>query len=264
MKVYTPGQNIAVTLPFKNEQGTVVVPTALSYRIVNELGTEVVANTPILTFDASKGEYTVTVLLANNALPVGAVSAYRRVEMTVVTAGNSFVVSDDYIIEATNLLVVGTNSTLTYEEALLYARQLGVLKGWSSSTSEQQKIALLQAYNQLCGFVYQWEYEDDYDATVVIDYAISQGNLRDLTLAEFQSLEVDQQNDFKRAQLVQADYNLGGSPTEKMIQDGLQSSTIGEVSQFFRPRPTLNLPVCREALHYVGKYIVWSPRVTRT
>jgi hypothetical protein len=87
--------------------------------------------------------------------------------------------------------------------------------------------------------------------------------LDEMELMQFQMLLTTQLKDFRKAQLVQADYLLGGSPIEKGIEDGLQSSTIGEISQFYRPRPTLNLAICKGALSYVGKYIRWTLKLGR-
>jgi len=254
MDVFTAGQSVVRILPFKGEQG-VVTPTALSYRILDEVGEEVTPPTPITDFDANAGEYRLTVTAEENTLESGAISGVRKIELTLTSAIGTFRVVDSYIIEASEKLIFGRNSLMTYEQAMLLARQMGQLKGWERADESRRVSALMRAYDNLAGIAFHWEFTDG---------TYWDGGLREFEDEDFRTLDPDQLEDFRKAQLVQADYHLGGNPIEKNIADGLQSSTVGEVSQFYRPRPNLSLMLCRAALQYVGRYINWSMRLTRT
>jgi hypothetical protein len=253
MKVFTAGKSVDVTLPLIDESARNLSPTALSYRVLDEEGAEVQASTPIVGFSPTATKISIAVSSATNTLATGTIG-FRRVELTVVSPLGQFKLTSDYLLEAEQMFVIPTNSFMTYETALVVARQVTPLNGWDVATPETRKFALFRAFDQMKAFIYTMRYVDGTEEELAVD---------ELESATFLELKTSQITDFRKAQLIQADYILGGSPIEKDIQDGLQSSTIGEISQFYRPRPTLNLALCRSALGYVGKYINWSMRVGR-
>ncbi len=253
MKIYKPGQPIEVTIPFKNDSGEVVTPTALSYTIYDE--EEAVIAGPITpVFTASNGEVLIVISAVQNSLGSGDIIGYRKVALTITVGANSFVNYADYVLKSDTVLVRGTNSVQTYEQAILTSMEMGPLPGWEKSTDDERKAALLAAYDALGSLTYTIMYTDDTEELL---------SVRELELADYDLVEPVQIKDFRKAQVAQANYILGGNPTEKNIADGLQSSTIGEVSQFFRPRPSLSLALCRAALNHVGKYVSWSAIVAR-
>lgn len=254
MNIYEPGQDIIVTLPFVDSSGNTVTPTALDYRVVDETGTSVVALTNIPVFTASDGQYELTVTAANNALGVGVIRALRKVELQITVGADTHWVRESYILESVSPLEVLTNSFQTYDEALLNVRDMAAMEGWDAATESHRVAAMIQAFDYMHAFSYQMNYADETYETKGID---------ELDATDWTNLVAKQKSDFRRSQLIQANYLLGGNPIEKDIEDGLQSSTIGEVSQFYRPRPSLSLPLCRDALKFVGRYIDWAPKITR-
>jgi hypothetical protein len=253
MKTYKPGQLIEVTIPFKNEMGDIVTPTALSYTVYDEVGNTIAGPTSP-AFTASNGEVTIAISAVNNTLPVGDVIGYRKVDLTITVGSVSFINSEDYVLKSSTVLVRGTNSVQTYEQAIMTSMEMGDLDGWNKASDDERKVALLAAYDALGSLTYTIMYTDDTEELL---------SIKDLELADYTLVEPTQLRDFRKAQVAQANYILGGNPTEKKIADGLQSSTIGEVSQFFRPRPSLSLALCRSALNYIGKYVSWSAVVAR-
>lgn len=253
MKVHAVGQPVVVTMPLVDAVMGALSPTAISYTVVDDDGTVVQPQTTVTGFTSTTAKVVITVSAETNTLSEGTVG-FRRVLLTVVTGAGTAVLQSDYLLEAANPFVVPSNSFMAYEGALVVARQVTPLDGWLAASAETRKFAMFRAFDQAKAFTYTMHYLDGTSESLTVD---------ELTESKFWNLKTSQILDFKKAQLVQADYLLGGSPIEKDIQDGLQSSTIGEISQFYRPRPTLNLALCRAALGYVGKYIEWNIRAGR-
>lgn len=255
MNIYEPGLDVAVTLPFVDiSTDERLTPTALDYRVVDEVGAEVIALTNIPTFTASDGEYELVISAANNGLGAGVIRAFRKVEMRITVGADQYWVREGYILESVTPLALLENSFQTYDESLLNVRDLAAMEGWEAANEQHRVAAMIQAYDYMHAFSYQMNYTDETYETKSVD---------ELTAENWTLLGDKQKHDFRMAQLVQANYLLGGNPIEQDIADGLQSSTIGEVSQFYRPRPSLSLPLCRDALKFVGRYIDWAPKITR-
>lgn len=260
MQTFKAGAPTSVSVPFLDDNGNQLEPTALSYRIVDEAGTEVVASTSIGSFDVASGEVTIQVTGAQNAVPAGSFGGYRRVEVTMTHPAGVQVKDAGYLLRAESALALMENSFQSYEQALVLSMQLGQLNGWSGASDEARKGALARAFDNLCSFSYRMIAPNEQTAENDSYF----GSFRAVSAEEFESLLPSQQADFRKAQVVEADYLLGGNPIEKMIADGEQSSTIGEVSKFFRPRASLVLPISRAARSYVGRYIVWSRPLGRS
>lgn len=252
MRIFEPDIDVTVKLPFLDDEGEGVTPTALNYVVVDEFGAEVVATTNIPVIPTT-GEVAIVVLGVNNALAADVVRGYRQIILTMTVGTDAILIREGYIVEYSASLVLLTNSFQTYEESLLHSRGV-ILEGWGAANEEHRKSAMAQAYDRFGGFNWQFNFTDG---------TYQQKTLDLLTADEWALLDTRHQHDFKLGQIVQADYHLGGSTIEKDIDDGLQSSSQGEVSQFYRPRATLTLALSRHALQYVGKYINWMPTIAR-
>jgi hypothetical protein len=260
MQTFRAGAPTSVTLPFADANGQPVTPIALSYRVVDEAGADVVPSSQIESFDAASGEVALQISASENAIDAGVFAGYRRVILTISTAaGGPHTQEAEYLLSVSTALVLMVNSFQSYEQALVLALQLGQLDGWSGADPQARKSALARAYDNICSFSYtmiQPTQQSDEEGSIVNE--VSFGSFRDVTAEEFGTLTTNQQLDFRKAQIVEADFLLGGHPIEKKIRDGEQSSTIGETSTFFRPRASLVLPISRSTVSYIGKYIVWS------
>lgn len=74
--------------------------------------------------------------------------------------------------------------------------------------------------------------------------------LGDLTSALIDEIESEQPRVYRkllRAQMIEANFLLGGNPIEDRRRSGLLSDSSGESAQFFRTTKPLILPICREA-----------------
>lgn len=263
MDVMVPGRAVSITLPFVDYDERAIVPASLDYEILDENGDEVLALANILGFDANLGSHVITVTAAQNTLPATAVRALRTVRMRITdAAAATFWIESTYIVEVVGSLLVAVNSLQTYGEALLNVRDVAERDGWESATDEQRRTAMADAYGQMGNFSLNFIWGEGNEDSIATTY--SYGTVRDLVVADMALLNSRQLADFKKAQLLQADYLLGGNVIEKDIADGLQSKTVGESSQFYRPRASLSMAISRRALSVLGKYINWSKRIARS
>lgn len=251
MKVYAAGTAVDLVVPLVDDEGRDLVPTAVSYRVLDDEGE--IIKSPESIIGPYSTKLSITTSAATNTLTIDTVG-FRRIEVTVTTASAVETLTIDYILEEKQPFVVPSNSFMTYETALVVSRMVTPLNGWNAATPESRRFAMFRAFDQLNAFTYQFRYTTGESETMTI---------AELDAESFALVSTSQLGDFRKAQLMQADFLLGGSPIEKDIHDGLQSSTIGEISQFYRPRPTLNLAICKNALSYVGKYIDWNVKIGR-
>lgn len=95
--------------------------------------------------------------------------------------------------------------------------------------------------------------------TIIVDLA-------DLTSTLLDELETDQPKVYRkliRAQMIEADFLLGGNPTEDRRRAGMMSDSSGESAQFFRTSKPLVLPICREAALVLRGIIKYGSKVGR-
>lgn len=258
MKIYQPGADITVLIPLIDGEGQPIVsPSTLTadVRVIDEDGAVVIGWTAAnMTGMSSVGEFKYVVGATSNTIPATETSALRRVELKMTIGAETVIRSATYILELASSLATLVDSFQTFDRAQLTRRSLAELPGWDAASEDQQVRALRMAYDLLGSFLYKFE---------TVDGSTWNGSISDLTSEQWADLADEQKKDFLKAQVIQADYNLGGSPIEKRIEAGMQSSTVGEVSQFYRPRASLVLPACRTALKYVGRYIIWNVSVGR-
>lgn len=254
MEIYEPDHDITVSVPFVTARKTNIIPTALSYSVLDETGAEIVSDTPIPVFDESLGEREITVTALENDLG-DELYGYREVVLTMTYNGNPINSRVSYILRVPHPLEVMDNSFMTYPEALIYSMKLTDIAGWEVAHQDQRTAALQQAFDHISSFHYTMNFADG---------TVFNGSLKDMTYDEWVALEENVVEDFRKAQFIQADFLLGGKPIETDIAQGLQSSTTGETSQFYRPRPSLSLSICRDAFKYIGKYRNWSLSIGRS
>lgn len=260
MQTFKSGVTTSITIPFVDDDGGTLVPTALAYRLLDEAGAEVTPSTAIDEFNPSDAEVTIELSGEQNAVTPGVFAGYRRLELAITTERGVFVKEAEYLLRAASALVPMSNSFQTYEQALVLSMQLGKLEGWERSDAEARKSALAKAFDNIASFAYRM-YVPNVQTGKSDEHF---GSMREVTAEEFLSLAPTQQADFRKAQIVEADYLLGGAPVEKKIADGQQSETVGESSMFFRPRASLVLPISRAARSYIARYIVWSRSLGRS
>lgn len=250
-------RDTAVTLdiPLVTESGSILVATAVSYRVVDQDEVEKVALTAINGIDANTVQVTVTVPGAANNLPANVTRELRTIELRVSTASGVVILETSYYVEDSVPLIVAQNSYQTFGRAKLTAAEITDIHAWDEATDSDRVKALVQAWHNIGRL--QFSYERDQDSQAYIgDRLWMPDSINDLTLAEFNALPTEFLVALRRAQVIEANSLLGGEESEGMRKEGLMSASVGEVSQMFRPGKPVRFSVSKRTLGELGAYVV--------
>lgn len=247
---FRAGFDIDINVPFQREDKTSVVPASASYRLLHQDGTELITSTAIQ--DLTNDTVTVPVDSSNHVLAPNALREVRVLVLTMEDAhsGNEYEVEHYYTIESLNELSFGTNSLMTYAEALSIVPDFPFLRAWSRYDKRAQVSALIQAYHNLTRLVLR-------------PMSLGYRSIREITAEDQLTIEPELLKDFRHAQLVEADILLGGNSVEAKRRSGLLSYSTGEVTSFYRTEKPLELPVSKEAMRFVGRHVSFSVRIGR-
>lgn len=245
-----------------------VEPDQALWKLEDETGAVLVTETAVPGTALDGLIVTLTTTAAQNTLPAGRHRGLRVLRLRY-RAEDSFTgwreIERAYdVIASTGELAVQTNSFVTYNEALLLAREMADAEGFSAASRETRIVALAEAWRVLVRLRY--DLPEDYDRRMnrVTDFpGADPGDLADMTAAEFLALDPRFVAAIKRAQVVEAIERLAGRSVAQARNDGLMSSTIGEVSQMYRPGRPYDIGVSRRALMELRGYIVYAPRLRR-
>ena len=294
MNTYLSSTVVTVTIPMTDNAGNSVDVAAVSYRVVDHLGVERVAKTPLTAFLASDSTATVVVAAGiNDIVPVPAdvtaqqidlftVRESRTVELylTLSADGNIVLLNSTYALEPVNVLVPGLNSYQTYAQAELTALDIPGMTGWAGASDREKMAALVDArqhINQLnfwmmnsnvnwgqdsMNFVPEGTYTTPY-ASAGNHMFLFNGNLGLLTPTQFNKLPVRFKTALNKAQVAEADVILGGDPADIRRKEGLILDTIGESKQMYRSSKALDLPCSKRALRYLSQFVSFSKRLGR-
>lgn len=265
MQRYVAETEVKVQINVAAELGTI---TALSYRVTDENDLEVVAKTALPLTALENGIATVTVAAEFNRL-LGIPMGYRNIELSVTGANGSSRTSAGYIIESENPLVEPINSFVGLSAAEFLASQFTDLLGWDNASRDQRINALIRAANALRQMTFAIPRSDDQEdevfTTVVPEHYESSEyskffSIESLTAGEYVRLPQAFKTALKRAQVIEANFLLGGDPIEQVRSQGLMSQTVGESSQFYRATKPLQLLISRRAIAELRGYVVYTVR----
>jgi len=138
----------------------------------------------------------------------------------------------------------GINSFASYAQALEELGNMPTVSMAQASTRTQLKRALLQSWANIGALTV--DFENDL-------YSTSQFTDQELDL-----LTPFQQKQLLQAQIIEADFLLGGNPIEMRRRMGLMSDSAGESAHFMRPTKPVVLPVCRDAAFALTPYIRYT------
>jgi len=244
MNIFPSGKSITSTVPFASASGDLVTPTALSYRLLTEDGTELVASTVVsLVQDATSVDVTIDAQFHDLGTEL---RGLRTIELTMETAAGTVVALERYVIESSGIIDFGVNSFQTYDDALLESSYMIDVDTWQSETPQRQRSALIEAYTNLGRLNYKT--------------AIA---LREMTPDELALVDSRLLVALKKAQIAEANFLLGGESVGDKRRLGLLSESVGESSQMYRSGKPLKLPVSEKALGYLSGYISWTIRLDR-
>lgn len=247
MHTFAPDAPALLTIPLLDQNGQPITANAVSYRVTDQSGAEIVGSTVL---DIESGTDTVELVLPGSAnqLSEGASRELRVVSLSVTTDSGSETVVYRYLIRDEDSLRVMKNSFQTFSEAMLLATELVNMDAWDAASDSQKQAALIDAYRAICKLNFNYAFKND---------------LSSISEAHFKAMDARFQAACCRAQVIEANARLGGTDVSNLRRDGLMSATVGEVSQMFRPGKPLSLPVCTRALEALTGWITWSGRVSR-
>jgi hypothetical protein len=279
MDSFTAGTAVTYTVPLQDPSGNPLTFESISYRITDENGVELVPSTA-LTFDAGSDSAFISVTAAVNTLPAGSARGLRNIEMQCLDEnGNTVNLRAAYVVELADPLVVGVNSFMTYTQAEFTAMSLPDLDSWFMADERSRIAALMDARAHIVqlsftplnsnvnwgqdslNFIPEGTYSTDYVGNS--NMFLFNGNLDLLRPEQFASLPTRFVDALKRAQVVEADFILGGNSIEQKRREGLIQDNIGESRQTFRQSRPLQLPVCRRALGYLSYFVTFAKRLGR-
>jgi len=245
MNLYLHATDVSLSISLQG-----IAATAVTYRVLDAAGVELLAESAT-GFVAGDTEVAIAVPVALNTLPAGTYTDLRKVELKVVAADGTRTISELYAIETPDVLVEGVNSYQNYETAELGAMFTQPLEAWGMNDKFARISAMIEARDRI-GRLSFVEVEA-YDAF----------SINELTPAQFQSLSAALRTALRKAQIVEADFVLGGSAIDHKRDQGLMSETIGESSNMFRPGKPLELPVSKRTARMLMGHITYALKIGR-
>lgn len=237
MQTHIPNINVQVVFPIP--QDNTFVSGTVTLTDENETAVDV--------YEMDAGDYGMvdymhTVKAQFNVIgerPLG----LRTVLMELIDdEGLSHTQSHRYYVSNPKPLSIGVNSLLTYVQALMIVPELSNLQGWYMASEAQHVAAMTEAYNTLSRFPLNRSFVHQR----ITDY--SKEELENAVLK-------DALADFCRAQVLHANYLLGGEVEKSMRDNGVMSHSVGESTTFFRTSKPLDYGISSRAYQYISRYI---------
>ena len=294
MDIYLAGTPVTLTLPLLDKAGNTIEASAVEYRVLKNDTVELQALTAVDTFEPDVGmsEVEVTVSAELNAVaaldPMSLTSAQidsvnpresRTVELYLTVGSNTILLSHSYIIEPTNVLIVGLNTFQTLAQAEMTSLEVPGLDRWNAATSFAKTAALVEARINICqlrftllnsninwgqdnlNFIPEGQYQTPYAGQAMFMF---NGNLSLMTPAQYSKLPPRFKVALCKAQVAHADSLLGGGESiDQKRQEGLMLDTIGETKQMYRASKPIDLPVSKRALKYLSAFVTFAKHIGR-
>jgi hypothetical protein len=269
MQTFQAGGSVTLQIPLTDENDNDVAPTAVAWRLLDDMENEIVAPAAI---SGPFGDFIdLVVPPTNNSLPAGSVIAARTVELIITTASETIYKRAAYGLVARQQLQILVNSFQTLTQAELEARYIVGLQGWMTASEEDKIAAMAEAYRRLTriGYFVRWPRDPDAQNTV------SWWNIRNTTIpARFwQFMKMDRYltyypEDFRaalrKAQVSEADVILSVDPAKSRRDDGIIKEEIGESRVTFRDSKPLDLGIAKRTLRFLDGYVNLRMTLTRS
>lgn len=245
MEIYRDGSIVNLSVPFEDDGGNPVDPTSVSYRVLSEDNSEIVGST-VVVIASGDTRASIAVDAVSNTLPVGVKKTLRTIELVMTTSMGIVTSFVRYVIESANSLGLGENSFQTYNQALLTSLDMTGLDRWNSVDDRSKKTALIEAYFSISKLNF------------------NVGIIKNMNAEALGLLSDDLKVALARAQIAEAEFELGGDTVGDKRKIGIMSETTGESSSMFRSGKPLSLSVSDRALEYLSGHISWSSSLTRS
>lgn len=157
-------------------------------------------------------------------------------------------------------LIVGQNSFVTISQALAIAPELLQIDTFVNADETVKKAALIDAYERICSMRLRRRV---LPPEIYAKHGKDTISMSELDAQDLAALPLRMRKEFIKAQIYEANLNLGGDPVAELRKQGVMSYTVGEVKQFFRTVKPIDFTIGMKALGQIGKYIDYSVGVAR-
>lgn len=247
---FASGSGVNVTIPLIDQAGEAFAANAISFRLLDDKGDVILPWQPPQSFVAGSTEVVINIYGQYNTLPEGTPFSGRVIEIKAVTNSGVRLVTEVYVVVSGVPLAAGTNSFMTYTEAVLLGRTMAGVEAWMGESKSKQVSTLMHAFTNI-------------------------GNLKlrtgkskpitQLTATELFALPIDLLNAVRRAQLIEANYLLTvDTEAAAMREDGVVMMDVGESKQQWRATKPLTLHTCKAVYRALGQWIDHSVRIGRS
>lgn len=270
MRDFLAGEDVTLSIELLGSDGSLLVASAATYRVLNHEGVVVVEETAVPGFIAEASEVSITIPAAINEIAIPTDPALvkprstetRSVQLLVTTDTGRVLIEEIYQISLIERLLVPYRSFQTYAGAVMVASGLTDLANWKAASREDRIAALFEARDNLCRLGYRFNPSDvpDWQSRIQWDFQVTQ--LGDYTASNYAGLPSVFKEALCKAQVLEADFLLGGGAMGSRIA-GLTMETIGEVSQRYRTTQPARYPVCTRALQVLSGYIIFGRQLAR-
>lgn len=270
MNTYLNSSDVSIVVDIVDDDGNPLsfAPSAISYRLLDQEGAQLVAATNITPY---AGEASVTILVGviYNTLAATKTRGIRLLELTCTNESQKTVLHSSYMLEKSDALQTGINSYQTCQGADLLASETPNVAAWNASSRLERIASMIEAHERI-GKLSLHPYRGDFDgATRVSEPFVTDGvftsgaygGLNALTAERFLALPPNFINAIRKAQIAEANYILDGDNGDH--KDGLIAEKVGESAQTYKTFKRMPYAVCKAALSYVQSYLVHGKKLGR-
>ena len=236
MRAFLSGQDVTLTFSLQDDAGNPIEGISeLSYRVVDQDENELVAKTVVPDYVPPDPEASITIAGSFNTVVPGDPApspgfspspSYRQVrvvELYVVNFEGTTKLTREYMIEAEEVLVEGINSFQSYAKALTVSFDLPNLPGWSGASKTERVTALIRARQNIGQLRFRYVF-DAYQN--IVDNTLGVADLTLATPSQYKAFPVPFKEALRRAQILEADFLLGGDDVGDIRRNGLMSMTV--------------------------------------
>jgi hypothetical protein len=276
MIAYLNGSSATLTLDLLHEDGSSIDTLSATYTLFDKNNAVVIANTPVTGFSAGDTTATIVIPSTANVLSAGELKSVRKITVFVTAAaGNSVQVDQTYIINSANEISFMVDSYQTVQEAELTAYDIPNLPSFNTASSADKLVALKEAFNRMGRITYLVDYNYlggtlNYvtEVNTMASGAIPLNNMgrRSVVINKLNLLPMGYATllpavfiaKLKAAQVIEADFILGGDDASEDRQNGITTRKIGESTTTWRSTKMLSLPVSKRALEALTGYLYYG------
>ena len=271
MNSFLVGNNVSVVIPLVDLAGVTLVPTGLSYSVVDE-DRNILVNATSLSVAGPPVSLTIIIPASANTLASGVGVGAREVLLNVTTTSGVFQITYTYLIKAESILIPVKNTFQTWQKAQVELVTMQNIVDFAGATRDVQEASMIASFYRLTRFAYA--IEEDYYAMNNIGnfpgypnaYFIAPAHWIVMTEAMLLLYPARFLRCLRRAQIFEANDIIatGTGRPEDRRNLGLLSESIGESHMMFRSGKPIKGVACEAAMRELTGYFHRSMTLART